>query len=276
MVSSVPIDVWILWTGLCSPTFDTSDLSPHEIARGMRYRSVFKRRQFFLSRILGRRVISATLAIPSSEIEWPITGAPRLESHSKPLPLSVSLSHTGEYIALAVGPPDVTLGIDLEETNSPVQVASLAGIAFTQRERLLLSEVPGDLQPDWCRQLWTAKEAALKSLASEAPPEMSSLDLSELFNEHRFCTGKIPAEDGTFIAMAPLGVGLEETHSGGVWEFSLTPLATHRLHGTLAIRLPMEKHAQPEFLIDNSVLEIAPETFATEPVLFVRTRLDFS
>jgi len=287
-VSSIRVDVWFLWTGECPQEIDLTEsstgFSSQELARAARYRLPAKRRQFLLSRFLGRRIIASMLSIAPEEIDWPSTGAPRLQSHAAPvptpLPLSVSLSHTGEWIVLAVSQADVSLGIDVEETRSPLSVAALAAMTFTQSERLLLAEIPREQQTGWARQLWTAKEAVLKSLEQETPPEMSSVDLSDRFIDHQFRDGSLTDLNGNQFILTPVRAGRVESDTHEEWAVSLDSQASFELTGTLVVRFPRAAFSaafrSKRFVLEEVQSDDCEERFHPFPVSTCRSviRLD--
>lgn len=76
---------------------------------------------------------------------------------------SWSLSHSGGYAALARGPANLTLGVDLERCR-PRRFLDLAANWFSPREFEQLSELPVTEQAAHFYLLWTLKEACTKAL----------------------------------------------------------------------------------------------------------------
>jgi len=101
------------------------------------------------------RTRSASLACPAA-LHWSELGRPLVQS---PAPCWVSLSHGGDYAAIAIA--DHPVGIDLEpwESAEILQPATLAHLCFSSAE----AAWAGD-DPHRCLQIWTAKEAVLKAL----------------------------------------------------------------------------------------------------------------
>lgn len=241
------VDLWLLWTGDCSDDVNRAWLSPQELMRGERYRSPAKRRQFLLSRMLGRQIISCSRDVLPEQIEWPTTGVPHLRSDSRELPLSMSLSHAGEFLALAVSSPDVGLGVDLEVLDSQLRVGPLAGLALTQHERLLLAELPEPDQARWIQQVWTAKEAVLKSLELETPPEISSFDLSERMVHHLLTLGELRGFEAASIVFTPFAANFFPQSPGSGWEIEMSSGTSQSLVGGLAIRFRENREPVPRF-----------------------------
>lgn len=76
---------------------------------------------------------------------------------------AVSLSHSNGHAAVAVAPPGVQLGVDVEFLR-PRDVTSLARLAFSSREREDLKMLSGRAVIWHFYTLWTLKEALAKAL----------------------------------------------------------------------------------------------------------------
>jgi 4'-phosphopantetheinyl transferase len=85
-------------------------------------------------------------------------GKPFLVSHSG---CEFSLSHSGEWLAIAVG--GMPLGIDLETRVPSVDVTKLAARFFSPADASLLNAQPPELRSAHFARQWVSKEAALKA-----------------------------------------------------------------------------------------------------------------
>ena len=95
-------------------------------------------------------------------LDWMVSRA--LSTRAAPPPgHAVSLSHSSGHAALAIAPPGVKLGVDLEFTR-PRDVASLARLAFSSRERANMELLSDSEQVRHFYTLWTLKEALAKVL----------------------------------------------------------------------------------------------------------------
>lgn len=78
----------------------------------------------------------------------------------KSLPLSVSLSHSGPYIAVAIGQSAV--GVDVERSRKRKIGLAVSRRWFRPEEHAFLLSLPEDERPRVFLRFWTLKEAALK------------------------------------------------------------------------------------------------------------------
>lgn len=100
-----------------------------------------------------------------AEIEDPVPMQFTFGKNGKPYlmdsVLHFSLSHSGDYILLAVS--DKEIGADIQE-KQPKDVVKLANRFFSPEEAQYLSTLPPEFQSDYFYHLWTAKEACTKLL----------------------------------------------------------------------------------------------------------------
>jgi 4'-phosphopantetheinyl transferase len=89
-------------------------------------------------------------------------GAPEAWRDGGQLPVSLSISHSLGHALVAVAPPDIAVGCDIER----VEPRSAAFIEdyFTPHEQGLLRTRPAAEQALWATLIWSAKESALKAL----------------------------------------------------------------------------------------------------------------
>ncbi len=140
-----------------------SDVSPYlgfaseeRQAAVRRYRFTSDRNRSLWAELFARWRLAEIAGCSPSEIE--ISHDEKGKPFCEKLPFSVSLSHSGPYIAVAVGQSAV--GVDVERKRK-------IGLAVSERwfrpeEHARLLSLPDDERPQAFLRLWTLKEAALK------------------------------------------------------------------------------------------------------------------
>jgi len=134
------LDLWLA-TPDAARHFDVARLDAHDAQRWTRLHRSRRRAEWQASRAL-----RAAVAVPPDA--------------------ATSLTHSAGFAALAVAPPGIALGVDLE-TLRPRDWLALAGFAFAPEERLALQALPEAGRPLHFYTLWTLKEAAAKALGLE-------------------------------------------------------------------------------------------------------------
>ncbi len=94
--------------------------------------------------------------------DWAVSRA--LLAQAVPGERARSLSHSGGFAALAVGPAGSRLGVDLERVDPRRDPRRLARFAFDAREAEQLEALSGAARNERFYALWTLKEAAIKAL----------------------------------------------------------------------------------------------------------------
>lgn len=94
-------------------------------------------------------------------LDWMVSRA-LLARAAPPQGHAVSLSHSSGHAAVAIAPPDVKLGVDLE-FQRPRDVASLARLAFSSRELANMAQLSDGERIRHFYILWTLKEALAKA-----------------------------------------------------------------------------------------------------------------
>lgn len=98
------------------------------------------------------------LLFPHSTLAHSAEGAPLLQGSS----IQLSLSHSGDYLALLTAPPQWRVGIDLEtDFSRPLR---LAARFLSQEELSLLSTLPPREQSRYALASWCAREAVYKAI----------------------------------------------------------------------------------------------------------------
>jgi 4'-phosphopantetheinyl transferase len=144
-------------------------LSPAEQERASGYHREQDRRRFVTGGWLLRTAAAAFLGVHPAAV--PVVrscpqcdrphGKPRISRGSPPAELHVSVSHSGDRVAVALstaGP----VGVDVEAvpTGPPEE---LARRALSPAERAYLADLPAHAQNAAFARLWVCKEAALKA-----------------------------------------------------------------------------------------------------------------
>jgi 4'-phosphopantetheinyl transferase len=133
-------------------------LSAPERARYATIRAPLRKRQFLASRALLHRALALETGLPAGQIEISASygEAPRLIN--PPLPISLSLSHSG--LACACLLAETPCGVDIEDLSRLRDVDALAKMAFSAEELAQYKKSPGI---EHFFRLWTAKEARYKA-----------------------------------------------------------------------------------------------------------------
>lgn len=141
-------------------------LSPSERMRLHGFLRPQRACQFLLGRLLMRQALmqASTCRLEEIEVEERPGAAPRVRiagalADGIALP-AVSLSHSGGWIACAVG-MDTQIGVDIEAPVAGRDLAALADHAFTPDELAWMAQ-QADGKEDAFYRLWCAKEAEYK------------------------------------------------------------------------------------------------------------------
>lgn len=86
-------------------------------------------------------------------------GRPLLRVDGGPAPLHVSLSHSGEWLALALAQTPVGIDLELPQRERERDWLALARFVFSPEERQRLHEAEGAARADVFHVLWALKEA---------------------------------------------------------------------------------------------------------------------
>lgn len=144
-------------------------LHPSELSEGQRYRHQGRKRQFQFGRTTAHRLLSETAELPAlgprglwihrTDAGWPQV----LDGEGRPLPISLSIAHTGSVALCAMGPEgDGHLGADVEQV-APRSQAFLEDF-YTDAEQSSLARLPDSDRDRLATLYWTVKEAVLKAL----------------------------------------------------------------------------------------------------------------
>lgn len=123
------------------------------------------KRQYLVAHVLLRAGLSARYPVKLSAWRFAKTrfGQPYVIHPTKLANLSFSLSHTDSFVACAFA-PQVRIGIDVEKTETAVDIHDLATQILSNYEYTWWQSEPASDQMRRFYQLWTLKESLLKAI----------------------------------------------------------------------------------------------------------------
>lgn len=182
-----------------------------EVERGRYagYRREADKLRFLTGRALIRGVVATELGVAPAEVTLDSSCFECGKPHGKPKvvgsTLEVSISHSGDWVALAMteGAP---VGIDVEEVRD-AEVDGLAGICFSPGELTTFKSVPeGDRQGAFFTY-WARKEAVLKATGKGMWVVMNKLTLTAHDEPPRVVDSQSSEVDITAVQMVDLDRG---------------------------------------------------------------------
>ena len=163
------IDLWRVelegpWLEDGGLTIGRDFLQDDEWNRAQRLMFPRRRQQFVLGRIWLRRTLSRYLGIAPSLVEFGYGehGKPRLQSHE----LAFNLSHTEDWLLLAVSRSKIELGVDVEAARSGREFESIARRFFATPEACAWERHPPERRAEMFYRRWAQKEAYLKAVGT--------------------------------------------------------------------------------------------------------------
>ncbi|PID38882.1 MAG: 4-phosphopantetheinyl transferase [Proteobacteria bacterium] len=139
-------------------------LLPHELPRHQRIVVARARREYALTRVLVRRLLSRY--VPVGPERWRFGandhGRPHVASPREARALDFNVSHTAGMIVCLVGRERI-LGVDVEAADRVRRVLDIAERFFSPSEARALRALPEAAQPDRFLAYWTLKEAYIKA-----------------------------------------------------------------------------------------------------------------
>ncbi|WP_309243662.1 4'-phosphopantetheinyl transferase superfamily protein [Streptomyces sp. CAI-85] len=178
------MDVW--WAGPNAahegllPLLDPVERGRHEATVSPADRS-----RFLVGCALSRLVLGELLGLPPARVPLRRVcprcggphGKPRLDMPGSAEPYDFSVTHSGEIIGVAVC-RGAEVGLDVEEADSPVDVALAARTALAAPELAALDALPPADRKAAFLRTWTRKEAVLKALGAGLTLPLRDLRLS--------------------------------------------------------------------------------------------------
>jgi len=159
------VQIWRLQPSVIAPQYQRFwDLClADEQTRANRFHQQADRERFVFARGGLRLLIANQLNCTPREIVLSIaeTGKPYLPQH----PMYFNLSHAGDVILFALS-LDQPVGVDVEDASREVDVLSLVERFFHPAEYAMLKSLPEPAQKSTFYQLWTCKEAVVKTIGT--------------------------------------------------------------------------------------------------------------
>lgn len=170
--------IWLLPLDLADdlPAGDHHDwLSDDEASRLQAMTSSVRRRSFLAGHWRARELVADWLQVETQRIALHRhdDGRPRLLVDGAPSPLSLSLSHSGDWLAIALA--TVLVGIDVELPRRQRDLHALARFTFSPEEVASLDGLDATAYGSAFHRLWTLKEARGKRLGEGLLPGRSRL-----------------------------------------------------------------------------------------------------
>jgi 4'-phosphopantetheinyl transferase len=153
-------------------------LSPGELDRASRFRSLYDRNRFIARRGILRQICGAYLAIEPAELAfdqgpW---GKPHLAKTCDRDTLRFSMSHS-HMVALYAFTSGREVGIDVEQVRPGVTWQSVAAMCLSAREVALLRILPETARTKAFFTLWTRKEAYVKARGTGLSMRLNQIDV---------------------------------------------------------------------------------------------------
>lgn len=144
-------------------------LDPGERQRAARFRFAHDRVAYVLAHAMWRSALGLCLGCEAAAVR--MTSTPTGQPQLPGTPWATSLSHSGSWVALAVGCTAV-LGVDIERSPPLRALNDLVSTICTPREAIDMQELPSAAREHAMLRLWTRKEALLKAFGTglSGPP----------------------------------------------------------------------------------------------------------
>lgn len=208
MIGPMRCDVWWAHPATATPAL-VKLLDELEHGRYTGYRREIDQLRFLTGRAMIRGVAAALLDVAPATVTLDSSCFDCGKPHGKPTivgsTLEVSVSHSGDWIALAVtdGAP---VGVDVEEVRA-AEVDDLAGMAFSPAEQTAFGAVPAADRRGAFFTYWSRKEAVLKVTGKGMSVPMSKLTLTGHDEPPKVLVSKTPEVDPATMWMADLDAG---------------------------------------------------------------------
>ena len=157
---------------------DWLNADERRVAAALRFAK--RRQDWRLGRWTAKRAVRAFLAIPglspdSLEIRAAADGAPEAFRDGVPLPVALSISHSGGCGLCAVAAAPVALGCDIERLEERGE--ALVRDYFTPGEIGFCLEATGEVRTLRTNLVWSAKESVLKALRAGLRRDTRSVEV---------------------------------------------------------------------------------------------------
>jgi 4'-phosphopantetheinyl transferase len=199
-------DVWWAHPATVTPGL-LNLLDDVERSRYEGYRREIDKQRFLTGRALIRGVVGTELGVAPGDVAIDASCFDCGKPHGKPkvAGLEVSISHSGDWVALALT-DSAPVGVDVEEVRD-ADVDGLAGIAFSPAELTAFETVAPAHRKAAFFTYWARKEAVVKATGKGMSVAMSKLTLSGYDEAPRVVASNAPEVDVAAVHMADLDVG---------------------------------------------------------------------
>ena len=187
-------------------------MSARDQRRWQKYRPAEKKQQFLNSRRAVRAVLQREFGDDAAHVQFDCDaqGSPVLLSEQVgPWP-QMSLSHSGNAVAIAISSNTFPTGVDIEVVE-PLRAEALRLIASHSQERVWCNQETGH-ESDALATLWTIKEAVWKTLHSSDEIPISEISIefdrgmltphvvNSVFNDAKFRTQLFVVNCGAVVS----------------------------------------------------------------------------
>ncbi len=177
----------LLWRARNTPELDrTTRLAPlwavldgQEQAKAERFRAAQARRASILARGMTRLVLAKYLATSAQSLTFEFNhyGKPRLAERALAERLQFNVSHSGEWVVLAVTAA-AAVGVDIERHRPMDDALRLAARFFSLSERSTLAQIASNEQLAAFFRCWTRKEAYIKAVGTGIFAGLDTFDVT--------------------------------------------------------------------------------------------------
>ncbi len=157
-------------------------MTEREVTRLSSMRFPKRREDWTLGRWTAKRALVTVLGLSCDEsrmadfeLESLPSGAPRVLYRSRPLPISISLSHRGGFALCSLSLAGIGIGCDIEKVEP--RSSAFVGDYFTPKEQRLLDGSELSCRFRLITLLWSTKESALKLLQTGLTADTRSVEV---------------------------------------------------------------------------------------------------
>ena len=148
-------------------------LTEVEAGRLQAMRAQARRDSFLAGHWQARKLVARWLGVRSARISLAsfADGRPSVCLDDDPVPLSLSLSHSGDWLAVALG--EVAVGVDVELPRRLRDIDALAGFMFSRSDLQRLQAADAGERERVFLELWALNEARVKRTGEGLHPRAS-------------------------------------------------------------------------------------------------------
>ena len=148
-------------------------LTEVEAGRLQAMRAQARRDSFLAGHWQARKLVARWLGVRSARISLAsfADGRPLVCLDDDPVPLSLSLSHSGDWLAVALG--EVAVGVDVELPRRLRDIDALAGFMFSRSDQQRLQAADAGERERVFLELWALNEARVKRTGEGLHPRAS-------------------------------------------------------------------------------------------------------